>query len=188
MKQAIFGEQVPGLTVDGMPVRAGVFNEHEVRAAAGLMLALGSLAFCYAYFAKVYPPIQTVTAFFFVEFLIRVVVGLDRSPLGLAARWLTRRQAPLWVSARPKRFAWSLGLVMALAMTVITNLGIRGALPLTICLICLTLMWLETALGLCVGCEIHGLMLRRGWLVRSAEVEICSHGACAADPTGGPRP
>ena len=48
-------------------------------------------------------------------------------------------------------------------MMVITNLGIRGALPLTICLVCMTLMWLEAVLGLCLGCEIHGLLVRRGW-------------------------
>ena len=48
-------------------------------------------------------------------------------------------------------------------MTVITNSGIRGPLPRTICLICLTLMWLESVLGLCVGCEIHALLVRRGW-------------------------
>ena len=34
-------------------------------------------------------------------------------------------------------------------MTMITNSGIRGYLPRTICLICLALMWLEAVLGLC---------------------------------------
>ena len=50
---------------------------------------------------------------------------------------MTRRRQPEWVSAKPKRFAWTLGLGMALAMTVITNVGIRGTLPRTMCLICL---------------------------------------------------
>ena len=56
---------------------------------------------------------------------------------------------------QPKRFAWTLGLGDGLAMTVITNIGIRGTLPRTICLICLTLMWMESALGLCLGCAIY---------------------------------
>ena len=33
-----FGESMSGLTVDGRELRAGVFNENEVRAAAGLTM------------------------------------------------------------------------------------------------------------------------------------------------------
>lgn len=173
-----FGRSVAGLEVGGVPFTEGVFNEHEVRAAAGITLALGAIAFVYAYFAKKYVPIQAVTTFFFIEFAVRAGIGLDFSPVGLAARALARRQPPHWVPARPKRFAWGLGLAMAAAMTVITNAGIRGALPLSICLICLTLMWLEAVLGLCVGCEIHGLLARRGWLARDEACAACADGAC----------
>jgi len=175
------GEMIAGLTADGRPVHAAVVNEHEVRAAAGLTLVIGAAAFSQAYFAKVYQPIQIVTAAFFVEFLIRVIGGLHRSPMGAVARLLTRRQPPQWVSAKPKRFAWSLGLVMSLAMTIITNASIRGPLPLTICLICLTLMWLEAVIGLCLGCEIHGMLVRRGWVARDEAFEICSNGICAVE-------
>ena len=41
-----------------------------------------------------------------------------------------------------------------------------SAVPLTICLICMALMWLEAVLGLCLGCEIHGALVRRGWLAK----------------------
>ncbi len=179
MSQRMFGESLAGLTAQGRPVRAGVFDERQVRAAAGLTMVLGAVAFVYAWFAKQYLPIQVVTTFFFVEFALRVTLGLRYSPIGQLARLLTLRGAPHWVSAKPKRFAWSLGLVMSLAMTIITNSHIRGALPLTICLICLTLMWLEAVLGLCLGCEIHALLVRRGWMARDEAFEICSGGACA---------
>jgi hypothetical protein len=159
-------------------VKAGVFNEHEVRAAAGLTLALGAVAFVYAYFAKEYVPIKLVTTLFFIEFALRVGAGLKYSPVGQLAKLLTRSQPPHWVSAKPKRFAWSLGLVMSLAMTVITNANIRGTLPLTICLICMTLMWLEAVLGLCLGCEIYAAMVRRGWIAKDKAFEVCSNGAC----------
>jgi hypothetical protein len=82
---------------------------------------------------------------------------------------------------KPKRFAWSLGLVLSLAMTVITNANIRGTLPLTICLICMTLMWLEAMLGLCLGCEIYRLMVRRGWIAKDDAFEVCSNGACSTE-------
>jgi hypothetical protein len=173
-----YGDVIAGLSQDGKPLHAAVFNEHQVRAAAGMTLVLGTVAFVYAYFAKVYLPIQFVTTAFFIEFLIRVTAGIQYSPLGIVARWMTRRKAPEWASAKPKRFAWTLGLVLSFAMMVITNSGIRGALPLTICLICLALMWLESVLGLCLGCEIHGFMVRRGWAQKDPDFEICAHGAC----------
>jgi cytochrome b561 len=174
-----YGDIMLGLSYNGKEVRAAVFNENEVRAAAGLTMALGAVAFVYAYFAKVYVPIQIITTVFFFEFLIRVTMGLKYSPMGVLARWMTQRQPPQWASAKPKRFAWTLGLIMSLAMMVITNSGIRGGLPFTICLICLTLMWLEAVLGLCLGCEIHGLMVRRGWAAKDDAFEVCAHGACA---------
>jgi hypothetical protein len=173
-----YGQRVSGLIVDGKELQAGVFNENEVRAAAGLTMVIGAVAFCYAYFTQLYLPLQAVATFFFVEFLIRVTVGLQHSPTGIVARALTHRNPPHWVSAKPKRFAWELGLGMALAMTIITNSGIRGYLPRTVCLICLTVMWMETALGLCLGCEIHGLLVRRGWVAKDPDVEVCANGAC----------
>ena len=176
-----YGEVVPGLTHHDAPVRAGVFNEVQVRVAAGLTLALAATAFACANFAQVFGPIKVVTAVFLVDFTLRVTVGLHASPTGLLAGWLTRRQAPQWVSAKPKRFAWTLGAVMSAAMTVITNADIHGALPRTICLTCLTLMWLEAVLGLCVGCELYGLAVRRGWVGRDAAIEICADGACEID-------
>jgi hypothetical protein len=162
-------------------VTAPVVDENQARVAAGLTMALGAVAFVYANFDKLFWPIRTVSAFFCVDFFIRVTVGLERSPAGLVARWMTRRQAPQWVSAKPKRFAWTLGLGMAFAMSVITNEGIHGVLPRTICLICLTLMWLEAVLGLCLGCELYALMVRRGWRATDPAFEICPNGVCAVD-------
>jgi hypothetical protein len=189
-----YGQVIPGLAHRGEPVRAGVFNEIQVRAAAGLTLALAAAAFAYANFAQVFEPIKVVTAFFLVDFTIRVTVGLGSSPTGVVAGWITRRQPPLWVSAKPKRFAWTLGMVMSAAMTVITNANVHGLLPRTICLTCLTLMWLEAVLGLCVGCEIYGVAMRRGWTRQDDAIEICADGACEIDrprpevrTAGGPR-
>jgi hypothetical protein len=177
-----YGEVIEGVSRDGQTLRAGVFNEHQVRAAAGLTMALGAVAFVYANFAKVFLPIQIVTTLFFVDFLIRVTAGIGYSPTGVVAGWMTKRQEPLWVSATPKRFAWTLGLIMSLAMMLITNSGIRGGLPRTICLICLLLMWLEAVLGICLGCEIHGQLVRRGWTTKDEAFEICANGACDYRP------
>jgi hypothetical protein len=178
LANATNGEIIHGLTSNGRALQAGVFNENEVRAAAGMMMAIGAMAFVQAFFAQRYLPLQLVATFFFLEFLIRVSLGLHYSPLGIAARWLTRRQEPLWVSAKPKRFAWTMGLVLAFAMVVISSLGIRGPLPLTLCTICMVLTWLESVLSLCIGCEIHGFLVRRGWASKDEDYEICTNGAC----------
>ena len=172
--QLTFGQRVAGL-------ESPAFNETEVRAAAGLTMVIGAIAFSYAYFDKNYIPLQAVTTFFFIEFAIRVTIGLQASPVGLVSRWLTSSRPQEWVSAKPKRFAWTLGLGMSFAMMIITNSGIRGYLPRTICLICLTLMWLEAVLGLCLGCELYGLMVRRGWRRTDDAYEICASGACDLD-------
>jgi hypothetical protein len=176
----------PPLVVDGKELHAAVVNEEQARVAAGLTLAAGAIAFVYANFDKLFWPIRAVSAFFFVDFLLRVTIGLERSPAGLVAGWLTRRHPPQWVSAKPKRFAWTLGAAMAAAMTLITNAGIHGGLPRTICLTCLTLMWLEAVLGLCLGCELYRAMVRRGWRGKDDAYEICPNGACDLDGVGGP--
>jgi hypothetical protein len=176
-----FGERIPGLTRDGRALRAPVVNERVVRAAAGITLVIGAVAFSYAYFAREYVPLQAAASLFCIEFAARVTSGIRHSPIGLVARGMTRGQPPVWVSAKPKRFAWTLGLVMATAMTAITNSGIRGYLPRTICLICLTLMWMESALGVCLGCRIYAALAARGWMARDAEIEVCADGACRVD-------
>ena len=173
-----FGQRISGLSRDGSDLKSAVFDENAVRAAAGLTLVIGAVAFSYAYFEHDYVPLQAVTVVFFVEFLTRLTLGLQRSPLGMIAHALTAGYPPDWVSAKPKRFAWTLGLGMSGAMVIITNSGIRGTLPRTICLICLTLMWMESVLGLCLGCKIHALLVRRGWTRRDPAFEICAHGAC----------
>jgi len=117
--------------------RPAVCNENEVRAAAGLTMAIGAVAFADAYFTQRSVLLRVVASAFFAELLIRVTIGLGYSPIGLVARAMTFRRPPEWVSAKPKRFAWTLGLGMTFAMTIITNSGVRGYLPRTICLVCL---------------------------------------------------
>jgi hypothetical protein len=197
MRWFTMGEHIEGLTHEGQPVRAAVFNEVQVRAAAGITLAVGTVAFCYAYFNHQFIPIRAVAIWYFFDFLIRITIGLKYSPTGVLAKALTFNQPPQWVSAKPKRFAWTLGMALSGATAVITNIPIHGYLPRTLCLLCLGFMWLETALGLCLGCQIHAFMVRRGWRRDDPAYEICAGGVCelpstraaadpAVDPAGAP--
>jgi hypothetical protein len=176
--QVTFGQRIPGLTVDGTEIDAAVFNEHQVRAAAGLTMVAGAVAFAFAYFDQQYILLQIVSSLFVAEFLIRLTAGLRYSPMGALGHLMTRSLPVEWVSAKPKRFAWTIGLGMSFSMMIITNSGIRGLLPRTICVICLTLMWMESVLGVCVGCKLHGVLVRRGWTTKDPDYEVCAHGAC----------
>ena len=110
MRDWTYGETIEGLTVDGREVHAPVFNENEVRAAAGITMALGAVAFVYANFEKVFVPIQARHDLL----LHRLPHPRDRGdPVQPRRRGLPpadRRLEPQWVSAKPKRFAWTLGL------------------------------------------------------------------------------
>ena len=170
----------PTAVVSGRELRAAVVNEHAVRAAAGITLVIGAVAFSIAFFDRKYIPLQVASVVFFVEFLVRVTAGLRYSPVGIIALRMTRRRPPDWVSLKPKLFAWKLGLALSSSMVIITNSGIRGLLPRTICIICMVLMWMESALGLCLGCEIYARLVRRGWIAKDPEIERCANGVCRA--------
>jgi hypothetical protein len=162
-----------------MSRRPDLVDEHRVRAAAGLTMAGGAIAFACAVLGANPIAIRIVTVVFAIDFALRVADRLEHSPVGVVAGWLVRWQPPQLVSTRPKRFAWSLGLAMAMTMAVITNLGVRGALPRTICVICLVLMWAEAVLGLCIGCQLYRVLVRHGWIDRRAGFDVCADGACA---------
>src|SRR5215218_5481129 len=95
--------------VEVVPMQGGptaaVVDENRARAAAGITMALGAVAFVYSAFDKRFLPIRIVTALFAVDFLIRLTVGLERSPTGIVAGLLTHRNVAQWVSLKPKRFA-----------------------------------------------------------------------------------
>ena len=162
----------------GGPTGAGpLVDERLVRAAAGLTLALGAVAFFAALLGHDYRPLRAVTLLFAADFALRLVAGPGRSPVGAVAALLVRRLPAEPVSLRPKRFAWSLGLAMSAAMAVVTNAGVTGWLPRSVCLVCLTLMWLEAVLGVCLGCQVHRLLVRRRLLPADPGL-VCADGAC----------
>jgi len=175
-----FGQVINELIIDGRPAPYPVVNERAVRAAAGLMLVTAAIAMMLAFFNQMFLPLKIITTLFFVDFTVRVFTGLTPlSPFGLLGTLMVRNQKPEWVGATQKRFAWSLGIIMAFSMMIITNLNIRTALPTSICSICIALMWMETALGYCVGCKIYSLFTRNGWIKPTQHAPACPGGVCS---------
>jgi hypothetical protein len=99
-----------------------------------------------------------------VAFAAGALLGLPRSPYGLAYKWLVRPRlgppAELEAGA-PPRFAQALGLVISLIGIVgygsgLTPLGMAAAAAGLVAAV------LNGVFGLCLGCEMY-LLIRRVW-------------------------
>ena len=174
-----FGETFENLEINGTPAPYPVVNERAVRATAGLMLIVGSFAFSMAFFMQSYAPIKVITAVFFVDFSLRIATGLTPlSPFGVLGSWLVSNQTAEWTGATQKKFAWGIGVAISLIMAVVTNMNITGALPFTMCMICMVLMWAECALGVCVGCKLYNWFVRLGILREPEYAPACPGSVC----------
>lgn len=173
------GKIIPGLQIDGQIAPYPVLNERAVRAGAGIMLLLGASAFSLAFLAQDYRLLKIVVVFFFIDFFSKVVLGPKFSPVSNVANLIVKTQKPEYVGAIQKRFAWSIGLFMASLMIVLLYvLNIRGPINLSVCLMCLTFMWLETSCGICVGCKIYYGLIKIGVLKQPEVPPACPGGAC----------
>ncbi len=160
-----FGESVTGYEVP-------VLNEREVRAAAGIMFLFAFMTFASAWFVGNFRPTKIFVIAFLVDFTIRLFVNPRYAPSMIAARFAVRGQAPEWVGAPQKRFAWAIGWLLALAMLwliVINN--VIGPINMLVCATCLTLMFFESAFGICVGCKIYNALPGR-------QAQHCAGGSC----------
>ncbi len=160
-----FGESVTGYEVP-------VLNEREVRAAAGIMFLFAFMTFASAWFVGNFRPTKIFVIAFLIDFTIRLFVNPRYAPSMIAARFAVRGQAPEWVGAPQKRFAWAIGWLLALAMLwliVINN--VIGPINMLVCATCLTLMFFESAFGICVGCKIYNALPGR-------PAQHCAGGSC----------
>jgi hypothetical protein len=175
-----FGKIIPNLEIYGKPAPYPVVNDRDVRAAAGLMFLLASIAFSLALLTNNYLLLKITVLLFTLEFLLRVI-DPRFAPFYALGALLVKNQTPDYSGAVQKRFAWSLGLGLAGVMTVVVHiLNIQGILPFTICLICLSLLWLETALRLCVGCKIYGGLIRLN-IINPKIRAACPGNLCSLD-------
>ena len=174
-----YGMFIPGLKIDGKDAPYGVVNDRSVRAGAGLMFALGSIGFFHALYTGDFLILQILVLTFLVDFTLKVFKGPHLSPFSLIGDLIVKKQSPEYVGAIQKRFAWSIGFIIALIMTFVVVIGnITGIIPLAFCLICLLFMWFESSFGICIGCKMYWGMISLG-LVKEPEVApACPGGAC----------
>jgi hypothetical protein len=177
-----YGKIIPNLTIHGQPAPYPVLNERAIRAGAGIMFALGFFAFFQAFYLREFFFIQVFVVVFFIDFFMKVIVGTRFSPISRLANLIVKNQTPEYVGAIQKRFAWSIGLVLAGTMMILLfGFGIQGLPNLIICGLCLTFMFMESAFGICVGCKIYHELLSLGVLKQPEYKPACPGNVCTID-------
>ena len=109
-------------------------------------------------------------------FVARVLTGPTLSPLGqLVTRVITPRlripERP--VAGPPKRFAQGIGVAFSVTALLLTGLGYWTAAEVMLGLLA-TAAFLESALGLCLGCKTFGVLMRTG-VVPTEVCERCNN-------------
>jgi hypothetical protein len=166
-----FGQKVPGYDVL-------VLNERAVRASAGILFFFAIVAFMNAWLMGNFQPTRVFVVTFLVDFTIRLFVNPRFAPSLILGQWVVNRQQPEWVGAPQKRFAWAIGFMLALTMLYLVVLNnVIGPINLIVCSICLTLLFFETAFGICIGCKMYNLF-------HQDKAQLCPGGVCAVLPAG----
>jgi len=177
-----YGKEISGLKINGVEAPYPVLNERAIRAGAGMMFAAGLFAFFHAFYLGDFLYIQVLVGLFFIDFLMKVVVGIKFSPISQLANFVVRKQQPEYVGAVQKRFAWGIGLVLATSMIILLFVfEVRGAINLFICAICLTFMFMESAFGICVGCKIYNFLLQYNLIKQPEYKPACPGNVCAIE-------
>jgi hypothetical protein len=160
-----FGEDHPDYSVR-------VLNEREARGAAGIMFLFAVIAFMTAWFKGDFTPTKLTIVAFFIDFFIRVLINPRFSPTLIMARWMVNNQTAEYVGAPQKRFAWSIGLVLATFMMFLVVINdVRGPINMITCLVCLILLFFESAFGICVGCKMYNLFNKE-------KAQLCPGNVC----------
>lgn len=174
------GQIIPGLEIHGSPAPYGVINERAIRATAGIMLIVGMITFFIVFSTKNFSLLLPTVIVFWIQFFITVFFWPKYAPFSVLGRLLVSKQKPDYVWAVQKRFAWALGLLMASTMLFVTMvLWISGVLPMAICMTCLSLMWFESAAGICVWCKIYIFLLKKELIQTPIHRPACPGGACS---------
>jgi len=160
-----FGEQLDEYDIP-------VLNEREVRAAAGILFLFALVSFMNSWLMGNFRLTRIFVVVFLVDFTIRIFINPKYSPTMILGRLAVRNQVPEYSGAPQKRFAWAIGLLLAVTMfylIVINN--VVGPINLIVCATCLALMFFESAFGICLACKIYNLAF-------PDQAKLCPGGVC----------
>ncbi len=146
-----FGEKVAGYDIL-------IFNEREVRAAAGIVFLFAFIAFMNGFLTGNNEPTKLMVSVFLLDFFIRIFVNPKYAPSMVVGRWMVNNQTPEYVGAPQKRWAWAFGFFLALVMFYLVVLNdVRGPINILTCALCLGLLFFEAVFGICIGCKVYNV-------------------------------
>jgi len=148
-----------------------MLNDREVRAAAGIMFMLGMIVIFVGIGYNHVTAARVYLALVFADLTIRIL-NPRYSPFMLLGRLFVREQTPEYVGAVQKRFAWILGWIVFLPMMnwFVLHWDITFYKVL-LCVLCLSVLFWESAFGICIGCKLYTLFTRN-------EAQHCPGGTC----------
>jgi hypothetical protein len=150
-----FGEDVEGYDIP-------VLNEREIRASAGILFVLMLISLFLILSRQDFRMIKYMIIVFLTDLVIRVFINPKFSPSLIIGRLIVRNQMPEYVGAQQKRFAWTIGIVIASVMFVFLVI-VNAFSPITGvgCLICLLFLFFESAFGICLGCIVYKWIFKK---------------------------
>lgn len=153
MKRIQFGENVDGFTIP-------VLNEREIRAAAGILFLIMFISIQQAAGGD-FTMLKYAVIGFLTDMVIRVFINPKFAPALIVGRLIVRNQTPEYVGARQKKFAWKIGIALAVVMFVLIDI-MNTFSPITgiICFICLIFLFFEAVFGICLGCKFYSLFFK----------------------------
>jgi Domain of unknown function (DUF4395) len=160
-----FGETVEGYDIP-------VLNEREIRASAGILYFFMFLAWMLVIFTDSFFLIKLVNTIFLTDFIIRVLISPRYSPSLIIGRLIVGRQTPEYVGAAQKKFAWTIGLVLAtIIFLLLVVMNSTSFITGLICQICLIFLFFEAVFGICLGCKFYPLFHKE-------KTQYCPGGIC----------
>ncbi|HNW98212.1 MAG TPA: DUF4395 domain-containing protein [Bacteroidales bacterium] len=169
-----------GEYIDGKPYK--VLNERRMRASAGIMFLFGLIATINGFVLHKYVIIPYVMGGLVINFLIGLFINPKFSPTVLLAWIFVRKQTPIPIGAVQKKFAWSIGLLLSSTIFVLSlflqNDGSLFHTVCPLCMLCLLMLYLETAFAICVGCKVYDIFIRVKILPKPKERPNCMGDSC----------
>ncbi len=133
-----------------------MFNGRAVRARAGILNAIIGVTIALLLMKPELDASLYASVVLLFDMIAAVLFGLTPlSPTGVIGTALTARHEPVPTPHLPKRFAWSLGAMLALTCLVLRLFHVDGTLIAGVYGVFFVLTWLDAALGFCVGCWIY---------------------------------
>lgn len=166
-----------------------VLDERVMRGSAGIMFLLGIIMYINGFVIKRYEVLPYMAGFLVVNFLIGLLINPKYSPTVFISRLFVRKQSPLPIGAIQKKFAWSVGLALSGTIFAMSFLLLNDASwfePVcSLCLVCLLFLFLETAFGICAGCQMYFLAVRLKLFKKPEVTPNCMGDSCDIDQAQG---